>query len=482
MANKLLLLGLDGLDTEFVDENIEELPNISRLRSSASIGKLESVLPPVTIPAWGAAFTGKHPEKLKRFDMEVLDADFNYRFSPKERKEFMNNAFWNFSESEFAVLNVPCTEIDEINGYMVTGPFNVSEEDCYPSGLSEEIDDISEIRADMGEKAGQKRKTAFSKFESGKRILNYFLENKSVDTYFYVFQVTDTLMHHCENEKQLLEAYKRADEYLGELMERDLDIIVFSDHGAVKTTESYSINTWFRDNGYLEMEDSGSSGSMPVWKKPLLKIGEKAMQSGFKDQLVKLNNLYESLTGEEFRKTGKIDLDSVDWSKTEAFSYTIATCRYAGVWVNDRRFPEGLVDDRKAKKKELKEKIEKIDKVEKVLLKEEAFQVDVPTFPDLVIFYEEGVKQDSQLRDTPVSEINTYMHRKEGFMGLYGDAFDRVPEGAELIDVAPTVLHYLGEDIPEEMDGKVLDIFAEGTEPAEREPERFSEEVSNIDF
>jgi hypothetical protein len=206
------------------------------------------------------------------------------------------------------------------------------------------------------------------------------------------------------------------------------------------------------------------------------------MKLGFKDQLVKLNNWYSSLTGEEFRKTGKIDLDSVDWSETEAFSYTVATCRYAGVWVNDERFPEGTVEDREAKKKELKGKIEEIGKVERVLLKEEAFEEDVPSFPDLVIVYEEGVKQDSQLRDTPVSEINTYMHRKEGFIGLHGDAFDGVPEGADLVDIAPTVLHYLGEDIPEEMDGKVLDIFAEGSDPANREPERFSEEVSNIDF
>lgn len=479
----LLLLGLDGLDPFIVRRYEDELPNLSRLLGDGESNILESVLPPVTKPGWPSAFTGKRPEKLESFDMFELDGDFQYEFSPPVNHKFAEKGFWKSTDAKVAVSGAPGSAVTEVNGFMVGGPLSADEESTYPKDLEDELkQEIGESDIDLGQSEKQTRSEALRKFDRNRDILEYFMNEKDAELYFQVFRATDTLMHHSSSDEQLLEAYKEADEYLGELMERDLDIIVFSDHGAVKTTESYSINTWFRDNGYLEMEDSGSSGSMPVWKKPLLKIGEKAMQRGFKDQLVKLNNLYESLTGEEFRKTGKIDLDSVDWSKTEAFSYTIATCRYAGVWVNDRRFPEGLVDDREVKKEELKEKMEEIDKVERVLLKEEAFEQDVPTFPDLVIIYNEGVKQDSQLRDTPISKINTYMHRKEGFMGLYGDAFDRVPEGADLIDIAPTVLHYLGEDIPEEMDGKVLDIFAEGTEPVEREPERFSEEVSNIDF
>lgn len=160
------------------------------------------------------------------------------------------------------------------------------------------------------------------------------------------------------------------------------------------------------------MEDIGSSGRTPLWKKPFLKVGEKALQLGFKYQMVWLNDKYESLTGREFKSTGKIDLDSIDWGKTEAFSYTIATCRYAGVWINDDRFPEGILEDRQAKKEELKDEIENIDLVEEVVLKEDAFIKNVHTFLDLVIVYKEGIEQDSQLRDTTVSEIKTFMHRK----------------------------------------------------------------------
>lgn len=486
-SKSLLLLGLDGLDLQFIERNRDELSNLSGLIDSGKAGELDSILPPVTMPAWGCSFSGREPESVDHFDMQIIGQDdagqFLYSFTPKNVEKFRGKGFWNNSDSKMAILDVPCAPVEKMNGYMMGGPFNVSKSQTYPEELNRELEqNIGDVDVDLSGSEEETRKNAFEKFERRKKTLNYFLDNKEASVYFYVFRVTDTLMHHCSNDEQLLKAYKVCDEYLAELIERDLDIIVFSDHGAVKTTESYSINTWFRDNDYLEMRESEESGKAPIWKKPFLKAGEKALKLGFKDQLVWLNNKYREFTGVEFKDTSNFDLDSVNWENTEAFSYMIATCRYAGVWVNDDRFPEPAVVDIQAKKEELKQKIERIDKVEEVLLKENAFKVDAPTFPDLVIVYEEGVEQDNQLRDTPVSEINTYMHRKEGFIGTYGGIFEGIDEDADLIDIAPTVLHYLGDDIPEEMDGKVIDIFAEDSEPGKREPERFSEEVSGLDF
>ena len=486
MSDKnLLLLGLDGLDIYFIERNSDELPHLSEMVESGQAGELDSVLPPVTMPAWGCSASGRRPESVGHFDMHILDSDeggLKYDFVSSGSRMFPGLGFWNYSDSRMAILDVPCAPVEKLNGYMMGGPFNVSGSKTFPEGLADEIEkNVGDVDLDLGGSEEATREKAFRKFEKRRENLNYFLDNKDADVYFYVFRVTDTLMHHCSSDEQLLKSYKICDEYLGELEERPLDIIVLSDHGAVKTTESYSINTWFRDNGYLEMESS-DSGKAPLWKRPLLKAGQKALKLGFKDQMIWLNDRYQSLTGEEFRDTSNFDLDSVDWESTEAFSYMIATCRYAGVWVNDDRFPEPAVEDREEKKKELKKEIEEIDYVEKVLLKEEAFIVDAATFPDLVIVYEEGIEQDNQLRSTPVSEINTYMHRKEGFIGLHGDMFDYGEKDADLIDIAPTVLHYLGDDVPDEMDGKVMDIFAEGSEPEERKVESYSEDVSGLDF
>lgn len=478
----LLILGLDGIDPFLIEEYSEELPNLSSLMDDEGSNVLESVLPPVTNPAWGCSFTGKLPESLGRFDMKVLNSDFEYGFEHLPMEDIMVDGFWEFTDARVGLMDVPCTSISEVNGWVLGGPFNVSDEDAYPEDLSQELkENLGEFDWDISGTGEEKRRKAFDQFEMRKKTLDYFLDNKDADVYFYVFRVTDTLMHHCSEEDQLIEAYRRADEYLGELMDRDLDVMVVSDHGAVKADRSYSLNTWLIQNDFLEME-SGSETDPGFLRKFALEVGEKALNLGFKDQLSWLNSKYEDLFGEEFRTTGKLDLEDVNWDETEAFSYTVATCRYTGVWINDDRFPEGIVEDTETKKEDLKKEIEAIEEVEEVLFKEEAFQKDHRLFPDLVVKYSQHVKQDSAVREKPVSEIYTYMHRKEGFIGLHGESFGNIPEGADLVDIAPTVLHYLGENIPEEMDGKVIDIFAEGTDPAERKPERFSGEISNIDF
>ncbi len=57
-------------------------------------------------------------------------------------------------------------------------------------------------------------------------------------------------------------------------------------------------------------------------------------------------------------------------------------------------------------------------------------------------------------------------------------------DGAQIIDIAPTAIHLMGLPIPEDMDGRVLSIFEEGSAPSirpvEHEPaqEEELEEVS----
>jgi len=49
-------------------------------------------------------------------------------------------------------------------------------------------------------------------------------------------------------------------------------------------------------------------------------------------------------------------------------------------------------------------------------------------------------------------------HRLEGMIVATGPAFEpgSAPQGANLRDIAPTVLHLLGVPVPQDMDGRVL--------------------------
>src|SRR4029077_17494448 len=55
-------------------------------------------------------------------------------------------------------------------------------------------------------------------------------------------------------------------------------------------------------------------------------------------------------------------------------------------------------------------------------------------------------------------------HRFEGVLAIRGSGI-RVGEavtGARIIDMAPTILHFLGQSVPDDMDGRVLtEVFDE---------------------
>ena len=63
--NKFAIIGLDCADPKLIFEEFwDELPNIRKLAQSGSYGKLESTIPPITVPAWMSMVTGKDPGTL----------------------------------------------------------------------------------------------------------------------------------------------------------------------------------------------------------------------------------------------------------------------------------------------------------------------------------------------------------------------------------------------------------------------------------
>ena len=60
---KILVLGLDCAAPELLF-GYDDLPNIRRLMESGAYGRLESVIPPITVPAWMCMTTSQDPGTL----------------------------------------------------------------------------------------------------------------------------------------------------------------------------------------------------------------------------------------------------------------------------------------------------------------------------------------------------------------------------------------------------------------------------------
>jgi arylsulfatase A-like enzyme len=73
----------------------------------------------------------------------------------------------------------------------------------------------------------------------------------------------------------------------------------------------------------------------------------------------------------------------------------------------------------------------------------------------------------------PAVNYETGTHRLYGMLIAWGPGVRRghTIEGAEIIDLAPTILHVLDVPVPEDMDGRVLmELFEAGPPPGPRVP------------
>jgi predicted AlkP superfamily phosphohydrolase/phosphomutase len=59
--SRVIFLGIDGLDSEFLTTHLDDLPTLKRLAGAGVLVPLPSVFPPDSIPAWITIFTGEEP-------------------------------------------------------------------------------------------------------------------------------------------------------------------------------------------------------------------------------------------------------------------------------------------------------------------------------------------------------------------------------------------------------------------------------------
>ena len=62
---KVAVIGLDCAEPSLVfDRWLDELPNLARLVRGGTWGRLRSVDPPITVPAWSCMISGRDPGEL----------------------------------------------------------------------------------------------------------------------------------------------------------------------------------------------------------------------------------------------------------------------------------------------------------------------------------------------------------------------------------------------------------------------------------
>ncbi|PSP63777.1 phosphodiesterase [Halobacteriales archaeon QH_8_64_26] len=486
-TNRAFVLGLDGIPWNLIKRwaSAGELPHFAELLENGAAGTLESTRPANTALAWPSIATGVWPDKHGVYSFRGLLPEYRHRLNTGN--DVSRPALWEMASPAVAG-NVPMTyPASEIDGTMVTGMLSpaIDERATHPPEFHRELKNrIPEYRTGLDwnkyrDRPGEFPPALASLLSARKRLMRLLME-RDWRLFFFVYTEPDRLQHLLWDEEVLLDHYKDLDAILGEVLaqaDEGTTVYVVSDHGFAPIEKYVYVNTILREEGFLfEKDETGTRSTLSRVGLSKSRVMNLLSRVGIDDDdLVSVlpRSLVERVAD---RIPGGHELHDVDYTRTEAFVHGSGN-----LYINDaERFATGPVDpaDREAKKRAVAEALIRVTDPatgEKALIVHDGADL-FPTddrSPDLVLEAAEGYKPSLGLYDTRFSAegVHDADHHPEGIFFAYGPdvASGSRPADAAVVDVAPTVLHGLGEAIPHDTDGRVLsEVFADGSPTAER--------------
>lgn len=466
---KILVVGLDCAAPALLFGD-DRLTNIRTLMSSGCWGRLESVIPPITVPAWMCMSTGRDPGSLGVYGFRNRK-DYSYDgLSVVDSRSIKDLAIWDQVAREgkrSVVIGVPPSfPPRKVNGISVScfmTPDTRGYDYTWPPELRHEIEalvgdypvDVKEFRTDdkarLRDRIHEMTKKHFE-------VIRHFLAKGDWDYFQFVEIGLDRIHHgfwkhydrtHVDHDPQspykdvIPNYYRLLDQELGEvfaLLDGDTAVLVVSDHGARPLDGGFCVNEWLIREGYLVLEE-------------------------YPDKVTPFSEL------------------AVDWDRTTVWS---EGGYYARVFLNIKgREPRGALErgDVLAFREDLKAKLEATEGPDgkalgtMVFKPEEIYHEVRNVPPDLIVHFGSlawrsigGVGYDAihvRENDTGPDDCN---HDLYGAFILTGPGVDRRGEiqGARLLDIAPTLLTLGGYDTPDGMQGRSL---LAGTDPGPDEPD-----------
>lgn len=515
---KVFILSLDGATFDVLRPLMHQgyMPNLRRALESGTAVDLESVIPPVTAPAWTSFMTGKNPNKHGIFDFTRFDVQ-TYDWKINNSQHIRSKTIWQIlseNNKRVIVLGLPYIyPTYKVNGLMLAGwDAPTMSSFTYPQELSKQVLDIvpdygSALDLSLWNYLPTESESNFSNFidklvhsfEQSTTLASHFMRNETWDAFMVHFQQTDWIQHKlwgyiesaCREEtnkskrlNQVRECYRAFDHYVGRLLAEVAPHnpvrIILSDHGFGSNRGTVYPNYLLRKLGYYHLKPHADGR----FKRSFKHSRYGAVRSFYRA----LTNARSAIRGRQAIKQHKSWADManktvpceqarVDWPCTRAAFVGGSEAGFIFINVKGRGGHFGCVEPG-----------EEYERVVSVLISEFSALKDPKTganllaraargseiysraaggvlLPDIVLIPQEGYVVGAGMSDAFLaSDGEKGDHRHNGILLLQGPGLRRSVANLspQLIDLAPTVLHALGLPVPTDMDGRVLEeIFAD---------------------
>jgi predicted AlkP superfamily phosphohydrolase/phosphomutase len=515
-TQRVILLGLDGATYDLFAPWAKQgvMPNLAKLMAAGTWGDLRSTVPPTTPTAWSACLTGKNPGKHGIFD---------FRQSPLvdparpliNSQTIQGRKLWDLlgeHGKRVGFLNVPITYPPvPVNGFMVSGLMTPGEDVAftYPAELKDELfQHVPHYRVNLDiaqyDVALESVALAFlaelsDAFEKRRRAMFWLMDAQPCDFFMPVFILPDRIQHlfwkyldpqhpaynsaRGQRLRQpLLDCYRLVDRMLGEVMQRvdeSTTLLIMSDHGFGGTDSWINVNRWLQGLGLLTLKPG------QAWRRRLFyeamqlessRLVQALIPAGLRGAIRRRIRRNRSAFKTEVEAT-------LDMTRTQAF-FASVPCQ--GIYINVKRDGKGIVEpgvaydklraDLKARLLEFRDPRTGQKLVDQVWYREDLYHGEQTRLaPDLVFVARDYAFLGRQLFGSRAT-VETSEHMGNGFHRMNGMFLAFGPnikasqhiEGADITDIAPTVLHAMGLPIPDDMDGRVLTEIWQATGPVQK--------------
>ncbi|MFP6627381.1 MAG: alkaline phosphatase family protein [Deltaproteobacteria bacterium] len=516
MANqqRVLIIGLDGVPFDLIRAWADAgyLPNLDRLIKEGVAGPLDSTMPPTSGPSWSSFATGMNPGKTGIYDF-LYRRPGSYVFPPVNASMRSGKSLWKIlseHDRRVCVVNLPISyPVEKVNGVLISGwmtPYFATDF-TYPDSIGAEIKEaVGDYRIYPSETFSEGRKDAF--WRASDELLEmltatnlYLMRREPWDLFMTVYFDTDRILHQLwhyvdpqhpwrrrrgsagrpgdDLSGPVVRYFSRLDADIGRLVAEagpDTTVMIMSDHGMGQASRFVVLNNLLLEAGFLKL-----GGDIVTRLKTL------AFRGGF--TLRNVHRLADALglaKHAEYKNVYSFDavlkrfflsFANVDWERTQAYSYGR---HYGSVFLNLKgREPRGAVDvsDYHGVRDRLAEammswKDPRLGRplVSRCIRREDVYSGErFGEAPDLILLPEDPSDIFFGLSDFGSNRVwdDTYrysgMHRDQGLLISAGPGIQkgRTFAGGGIVDLAPSVLHWLGHEVPADMDGRPLESLLE---------------------
>lgn len=495
--DRLAIIGLDGVRLDVIRQFEESLPYLSQMLSAGAVGNLRTVLPgPHSGPAWTSFSTGTNPGRHGVGDWRVREG---YRFFPATSEDVPHYRFWDYlSDAGYTVgvFNIPLTSpIYPVNGVLVTSWTNSQNNWAYPESFQEKLSSIGYIQKPKFSSPDanienlyqsiERRRKGFELFLSQydwNLLVGMFYETEMAHHQFAPFLDSDHPEYNPEYREKVRSVYEKVDRELHTLDESlgDTPLIILSDHGFCPVYERIHLNRILEEKGFYSPPDNqtvhsrseSAIASLSYRMMDLFSKQDTLREVAFRASSAPILGDIVAKKIDDYRSTTRGKHITADWARTKAFN----GYEHGGIFINREELPSGIVADNEVDDlvNDIIHALESDEyltsRVKGIHRREDIFSGErLDMLPEIIVDFKNGYLGSSGYEERysrGAEELrtegkNVAFHTMDGILLASGNGIRETEvEGANIMDIAPTVLRYFEQPIPNNFDGApLIEIF-----------------------